>query len=236
MERDCLVAVLNNDADLHRCSAGRLYRIPDRIIGRGISREALAEARALAFYQTAAIHNGLPGAIELWGEIEERLLLPRREIIPEEPDHPAAGEPYHLIRLKSVERLSAPVVSRRPRRITFIRTTRDRLLQASDLNDLIIGPPLEEKLWNSLRAGSGDLERRCLVRSGGVVMEVDIVLFQGERALGIHCGDDRSADDDADVPDAWVLLRFSPARLDGEFDACLKEIGVMADRMAARTG
>lgn len=230
--RDCLVAVSSKDDDLRRFSMERWYRIPGRAIGRQLAREALMEATTLALYQTAAIRDGLPGAIELWGEIEDRLVLPRRDIIPEEPYHPAADEPYHLIRLKNIDRLDNPIITHRPRRVTFIRTTRQHLLHAADLNELIIGSRSEERLWQSLREEGQDVERRYFMRAQGVVMELDFALFRTGRCLGIQCGDDRPAIDNPDVPEAWGLLRFSPARIDAELDTCLQEISLMAERMA----
>lgn len=231
--RDCLVAVLRNDADLHRVIDERWYRIPDRVRGHQIAHDALDETSALAFYQTASIRTGLPGAIEVWGEIEERRVLPRRQIIPDEPYHPAADTAYHLIRLKHVERLERPVLSRRPRRITFIRTTRDRLLQAVDINDLIVGTRGEERLWASLRQHEPQIERRYYMRLGGMVMELDFALFRAGRGLGIICGESSVIGEEiGDVAEAWSVIRFSPARLDHDLDECLREIAAMAERMA----
>ena len=225
--RDCLVAVVNNDADLHRFSRERWYRIPARSVGRSLAGEAIEESRILAIYQTAGVNAGLPGAIELWGEIEERLLLPRRAIVPEEPDHPGAGETYHLIRLRTVECLEAPIISHRPRRITFLRTTSSHLFHASSINDLIVGTPAEERLWRALKEEKDlELERKYFMRMRDVVMEVDFALLGRERSLGIICEEDAStmtAGND-DIPEAWNILRFSPTRLDAGFAECMWEI------------
>jgi hypothetical protein len=234
--RDCLVAVVNNDLDLKRFSEEHWYRIPKRAVGRTVGAGALAEANVLALYQTASIGAGLPGAIELWGEVAERLVTPRRVLLPDEPDHPAADEEYHVIRLTNVERLPMPIVSRRPRRITFLRTTRTHLFHAADINELIVGTAAEERLWRAMRdhdeLGEGEIERRYYMRMGGVVMEMDFALFREERGFGIQCREaDHLANNYGDVPHAWGMLRFSPARLDAEFAKCVEEIASEVRRM-----
>lgn len=236
--RDCLVAVITSDADLQRLREEGWYRIPERAFGRQLARDALDEASALALYQTASVRDGLPSAIELWGEIDELRTLARRDLIPDEPYHPSAGSLYHLIRLKSVERLERPVTSIRPRRITFIRTTRERLFHAADINDLIVGTKTEERLWEPLREREPDVERHYYMRAHGVVMELDFALFRRERGLGIICDErpdtirEGSRVSDEGMPEAWRVLRFSPARIDEDLDDCLREITTMADRMA----
>lgn len=252
--RDCLVAVVNNDLDLERFTRDRWYRIPERALGRSLRRESLREISALALYQTAGISAGLPGAIELWGEVEDISTLTRRELLPEEPEHPAADEPYRLIRIGRVERLPAPVVAPRPRRITFLRTSRRRLLSATRIDDLFLGSPREEELWETLRGL--DAERRVLMTVRDTVVEVDFAIYRDGCALGILCGDasiSEPRDGDArggdgrggdgrggaspeePAVDAWMVLRFSPAELDADLARCLGRIMNLLDRMP-RTG
>ena len=222
--RDCLIGVVTNDADLERFARDRIYRIPTRSLGRALGATALDETKYLALYQTSSIAEGLPGAIEMWGEVEKISRQLRRKILPHEPDHPSADELYHLIRLKSVARLERPILSRRPRRLTFIRTTMRHLLAASELNDLIVGTPSEEKLWSSLK--ERDVERRFLIDRGGLVMELDFAIFSGEESLGVICRDDAPRPS-ALAPlrnDGWSILRFSPAALEADFGTCLKRI------------
>lgn len=222
--RDCLVAVVNNDRDLERFARDRWYRIPGRAVGRSISARALEESRFLALYQTASIVGGLRGAVELYGEIAEVLWRTRREIIPDEPDHPAAEEPYRLIRVVAAERLQRPVIGRRPRRITFVRTTHDRLLGAADINDLFVGTRAEEDLWHAL---SGlDVERRFLLTVNEMVMEVDFAVFQQHRAIGVICGDRSVIESNmpGEHPGAWLVIRFSDADLDRNLHECVGRI------------
>jgi hypothetical protein len=221
LPRDCLVAVVTSDDDLRHFTEERWYRIPERAIGRSLKSDALDGLTKLALYQTSTITSGLPSAIELWGEVDDLLRLPRKEFLPEEPHHPAADELYRLVRVRSVKRLQQPITSRRPRRVTFIRTTGERLFHAHDINDLVLGSPAEEKLWGVLK--ELDAERKYFMRAGGIVMEVDFAIFNEGGALGVICGGNDGYDSSG-VPDAWSVLRFSAGRLESEFATCLEEI------------
>ena len=87
--RNCLVAVVTNDADLLRFTDEHWYRVPARSLGKSLSVDTLNESTTLALYQTGGIESGLPSAIEQWGEMTRLEQMLRREIIPGEPDHPA---------------------------------------------------------------------------------------------------------------------------------------------------
>lgn len=223
--RDCLVAVVNSDEDLQRFTGEGTYRIPARAVGRSLSRAGLYEARVLALYQTASIAAGLPSAIELWGDIEHCELLPRREIVPEQEDHPSADELYYRIRVRDSHRFDAPILSRAPRRLLFLRTTRERLYNAADINDLVVGTAEEERLWRALHERVDGAERKMLVRVEGMVMEVDFAFVRNGRTVGVHCRADVPAMyDDSNIPVAWRILRFSPVQLREGFTECLREI------------
>ncbi|HVK36915.1 MAG TPA: hypothetical protein VNA88_00155 [Candidatus Kapabacteria bacterium] len=235
IHRDCLVAVVSSDADLARFTDELWYRIPARALGRAISADALDELRHIALYQTGTITAGLPGTVEVHGAIASITVEPRRAVIPSEPAHPAADEPYHVIRIAALERLERPLVSHRPRRITFVRTTRERLIGARDINELFVGSPAEEALWSSLRELGA--ERRCFMHVSDEVMEVDFAIVRGPRTVGVLCGDDEPYGPIAAAGE-WSIVRFSAADVERDLEACLREImrmleggGGAADRM-----
>jgi hypothetical protein len=231
--RDTLVAVVTNDLDLRRFAEDGWYRIPARAVGRTLAADTLPQLTTIALYQTGAITAGLASAIELWGQITEITPQLRRQILPNEPDHPAADELYHVVRVAETKRLERPIVCRRPRRVTFIRTNRDRLLNAVEINDLVIGSDAEERLWKSLE--NLQAERKYFMRVSDVMMEVDFALFQQNTTVGIIVAPDAPtppASAPAFTPestpestdDTWRILRFSPNRLQSDFAGCLQEI------------
>jgi hypothetical protein len=124
-----LVALVNNQRDWRRVLEEGWYRLP-------LAYAPLpAAALYLAFYRSRAF-----GA-EAWriGHYAPALryeLLRRREIIPDEPRHPRADQLYYRVALGPIRQLARPLPSRRLRRITFIPTTLERLLEAEDVAEL----------------------------------------------------------------------------------------------------
>ena len=224
--RDCLVAAVNRDVDLRRFRDEAWYRIPDRALGRSVANTVLEDSNTLALYQTGRISDGLPGAIEIWGEIANVETLPRRDLIPDEPDHPAADQLYHRVRLARVHRLEHPILSRTPRRLVFLRTTREHLLAASDVNDLVIGSPAEERLWKELQKRRSEFDRKIFMEVGGTIMEVDFGLVAGVGGVAVLCGAESEINeaDGVEMIHPWHVLRFSPGVVEQELEKCVEEI------------
>lgn len=236
--RDCLVGIVADDADLKRFRDEGWYRVPDRALGRSLSRDALQELRALALYQTGTITDGLPGAIELWGEITAIDTLRRRDLLPDQPNHPAAAELYHCVRVRSVQHLQQPIISRLPRRITFLRTTQQHLLHAVDLNDLVVGSPAEERLWHAVRETYPNFNRNVFMQVNGVLMEVDFGLVIGEMAVAVLCRDEERVGESVGslYPEAWRVIRFSASRIENELEECVREIMLAAEEVRREVG
>ncbi len=76
-------------------------------------------------------------------------VLPRLALIPDEPDHPRAGDPYFKVLIGPLRPLANAIPSRRLRRITFISTTLSRLLEAQEINDLWVKTSMQETLWQA---------------------------------------------------------------------------------------
>jgi len=236
--RDTLVAVVSNDADLERFRQRGTYRIPTRTIGRSLGRTTLDESHYLALYQTASITNGIAGAIELWGEIVERTVAPRRQILPDQPDHPAADELYHLLTVHPVEQLPQPVVALNRRRFAFLRTSRERLLAAATLDDLPVGTAAEERLWREIQGWSIDAHRHLLLPRDGVVMELSMALFANGRGIGVVM-DDNVQDARIEVVEGgddalWKVIHFAPAQLEDDFTGCVHQIESLYAELRSR--
>jgi UV DNA damage endonuclease len=136
-----LVAVMNNPRDLQIARDEGWYRIPLKRAPRQVA------ADYLAFYQTAAF-EAERWAVNYIAPIRHYHIAQRRELLPDEADHPRAGDTYYKVEVGPLERLPSPVPSRRLRRITFIPTTLERLLAAEDVSDLWLGDMAEDALWD----------------------------------------------------------------------------------------
>jgi hypothetical protein len=104
----------------------------------------------LAFYQPSAFGDR-GGQIEYVAQVTGHELTTRAELLKDEVDHPRAREEYYRIQLGALEKLAEPIKSERWKRITFLYTTGEYLLQAKTLNDLVVDGDERQLLWRSLR-------------------------------------------------------------------------------------
>jgi hypothetical protein len=144
-----LVAVLPRPRDLALAREQGWYRVRLAHLPRQLAAEYLA------FYLTGAF--GAEGhAVRWYAPIVRLRLLTRLELLPDEPDHPRAGERYYKIELGPLEALPLPVPARRLRRVVFIATSFGQLRRARDVRELWTPPDHGEMgnhLWGAGLAG-----------------------------------------------------------------------------------
>lgn len=144
-----LVAVVSRLRDLELARREGWYRVPLAHL------PARFAADFLAFYQTAAF------GVERWSVryyapvLRYRITL-RRDLLPDEPDHPRAAERYYRVELGPLATLPLPVPAARLRRVSFISTTFGQLRRASDVRELFHPdedsvPP--DDIWGAGMAG-----------------------------------------------------------------------------------
>ena len=121
------------------------YRIPQRHTPKGFTSEYFAFYFGKAFgLRKWAIHYFAP---RLGHE-----LVYRRDLFPNEQDHPHADSLYYKVQLGPMEQLKNPILSLRWRRLTFLHTTWDRFQDAREINDLLIqGDGYVDRLFTTLK-------------------------------------------------------------------------------------
>ncbi|MCX6044895.1 MAG: hypothetical protein NT075_07260 [Chloroflexi bacterium] len=216
--RTVLVAVVNNMDDLQRAASAGWYRIPQRTAPRRIG------ADYLAFYQTGAFkEQDQAQTVTYYAPTRRYRLLTRRELLPEEANHPRANDYYFRMEIGPLQRLERPIPSAKFHRVTFIHTTLDRLLSAQDVSELFLKDDPFETLWHALR------EHQLRPLKNRIVNEypVDITLRARGGNLGIHCTDDSSTQEvrPHTLPERWELLHLSTARIEQDLENCLRQIG-----------
>jgi hypothetical protein len=139
-----LVCLLPAPRDLEIARLLGWYRIPLRTSPKVVAVDYLA------FYQpsTFAEHGG---QIEYIAQVKGHELTTRGELLKDEADHPRAKEEYYKIQLGALEKLKEPIKSDKWKRLTFLYTTGEYLLNAKLLNDLVVHAEEREILWRSLR-------------------------------------------------------------------------------------
>lgn len=126
-----LVAYMPKPSDFTILQQQGWYRIPQQSAPKGI------------FAEYIAFYFGRHFGPQKWSicYVAPQLgheLLHRRTLLPHQPTHPRANQLYYKIQLGPLQPLPRPIISLRWRRITFIHTTWDRLMDASEISHLFV--------------------------------------------------------------------------------------------------
>jgi hypothetical protein len=214
-----LVAVMSRRHDFEIARDHGWYRVPEKRATRGVYFEYIA------FYFTAAFGEER-WAIHYYARRLGHELVTRRELLPDEPDHPRADERYYKLQLGPLQKREPPIVSRRWRRVTFVHTTWDRFQTAEEINDLFAGGgEYVDRLYYALRDAGLAPERHYPVREGGIAYIANLAVPCRKRVLTIGV-----TGQDGDPPSA---LSFTPDAVTREPEACLR---LVQDEVKRRGG
>jgi hypothetical protein len=205
-----LVAVMTRPRDLEIARDEGWYRVPERHAPRGVFFEYVA------FYLTAGFGDER-WSIPYYAACLGYELATRRDLLPDEPDHPRAGEPYYKLQIGPLQRREPPIPSHRWRRITFIHTTWDRFQAAQEINDLFAeGGEFVDRIYHALRDAGLAPERRYPVREAGAEYLLDLAVpcRQGVVAVEID-------ELDSELPGA---LRFSLEDVRQDPEGCVATV------------
>lgn len=147
-----LVAVVNHPRDLEIARLLGWYRIP---LARA---PKVVAVDYLAFYQTAAFGTE-KWRIQTIAPVLGHELATRAELLRDEADHPRAQAIYYKLQLGPLQNLPRPILTKNWRRITFLYTTGEYLLNAETVNDLVIGAEERQSLWQALRERASQAQR-----------------------------------------------------------------------------
>jgi hypothetical protein len=139
-----LVCFVPSPRDLEIARLLGWYRIPLRTAPKVVAVDYLA------FYQPASFGER-GGKIEFIAEVRGHELTTRGELLKDEADHPRAREEYYKIQIGGLEKLKEPILADKWKRITFLYTTGEYLLNAETINDLVVDGDERQVLWMSLR-------------------------------------------------------------------------------------
>lgn len=139
-----LVAVIPEPRDLEIARIFGWYRIPLRTAPKVIAVDYLA------FYQTKAFKEQ-KWRIQFVAPVRGHELTTRDQLLRDEPNHPRAKDEYYKIQIGPLEQLPEPILAQKWRRITFLYTTGEYLLNARTINDLVVHSEERQVLWKALR-------------------------------------------------------------------------------------
>lgn len=124
-----LVGVINRKRDLEYARTEHWYRIPQWRMPRGVNAEYLAFFLSRAFKERN-------GGVHYYAECRGLELAYRRDLMPNETEHPRAGEVYYKVQLSDLIEKAPPVLNITGRSIGFVYTTWDRFVKAKTIGDL----------------------------------------------------------------------------------------------------
>lgn len=165
-----LVAIMNNQPDWQRVQTEGWYRIPVKK-----APAVVPNIDWVAFYFTR-VFKADKWAIHFYAAVEGHELVSRRDLVPDQPDHPRAGNWYYKLMLGPLEHKIPPIVSNKWRRITFIETTGDRFEHAVELNDLFDRESPLGRLYVTLKEEGYEVEQFWNVRQGRADYRVDLAV------------------------------------------------------------
>src|SRR5581483_3044124 len=204
-----LVALVNSPRDLEIAEREGWYRIPARHAPKYFSG-----ADYLAFYLPRAFGER-KWSIDSYAPVRGHELARRRDLLPEEANHPRADELYYKLQLGRIKRREPPIVSKRGRRVLFLWTNWEKFSNARAWNDLYLPTPAHEKLWDALRAENLDVERETIVNEGRTRYRVDFLIYLGKTHLAISLGDKA---DRQSIGQHDVLLTVMPNEIENRFE------------------
>lgn len=174
-----LVGVLKDKRDLNILLTKRWYRIP-------IAHMPRRQFKYLAFYQPALF--GRRGKrIMYYARVLNYQIGKRKDLLPDEPNHPGADGYYLRFRLIKVKKLLCPVRNIIPRRISFGFTTMDRLLKSKDILQLYDVAPTEQIMEDALKRAGIRAVAQYYVSSGQKKYYVDFAVFCKQGSMAIEC-------------------------------------------------
>lgn len=139
-----LVCLLPTPRDMEIARLLGWYRIPLKSAPKVVSVDYLA------FYQPASFGER-SGQIEYVAQVRGHELTTRGELLKDESNHPRAREEYFKLQLGGLEKLKEPIRTDKWKRLTFLYSTGEYLLNAQTLNDLVVEGEERNLLWKNLR-------------------------------------------------------------------------------------
>jgi hypothetical protein len=165
-----LVAYVPRPQDFDLVRLERWYRIPQRHVPKGLFAEYVAfyfgrnfgaEKWAVFYYARNLGHE----------------LVTRRDLFPDQKEHPRVEELYYKVQLGPLQTREQPIISLRWRRVTFIHTTWDRFVDAREINDLYVeGGKYVDRLYATLKERGIQAERNYRVSEPNASYDVPLMI------------------------------------------------------------
>ena len=236
---EVLIAIMNNQRDLEIARTQRWYRIPVKSANRFI--RDLEQMQYLAFYQTMIFKRDA-FAVNYYAEIERISTARRIELLPDEAGHQNTETLYYKLEISPLQCLSQSIPSKRLRRVTFITTTLAKFRAAQEINDLFHTSPIEDLMWEALKAAEVQAERQYEIRERDASYDLDFFVECSDRAkINIECNGDTyhstKAARDRDrrrntylTTSGWLVQRFGTDEIRNDIRGCVDQVRTLINQ------
>ena len=231
-EKTVLVAVLRTPRDLKIAARYRWYRIP-------VKKAPKRRFTHIAFYQPACFKPD-GKRIAYYAEVAGCATERRIDILPDEPEHPAARELYLKYSLGPLMKLAFPVLNTSGSRISFGYASLKRLSQARDILGIFNVFPIENMMCAALKSAGLDFFREHIIMRGRKIRyRLDFALLCKNGKLDIECDGyswhsapaQRAKDNKRDKwleQHGWTIIRFCEQEVINNIAACVEKIKTAA--------
>lgn len=226
-----LIGIVRTKADRDLFLKEHWYRVPVK----NWPREGWFP-ETLALFETKSVTDDEQRVLH-WGEV--RAIERRRgaELFPGVSRGAKDDRLYWQVLIKEARERESPIPFSHDRRNPFILTTRDRFHGARNASELILGSPLEERLWSELRARRIPAEREWLAQVQHRRYWLDFALFCRSGKIDIevdgdsyHLSEERARYDNSrnnELTSAgWSVLRFTTDQIINEMEMVAQQIQV----------
>ncbi|MCW5854087.1 MAG: hypothetical protein KIT87_28730 [Anaerolineae bacterium] len=169
-----VVAIMNNRLDFELALRDHWYRIPVDNVRKWLKDWWIPEW--LAFYQTK-VFGPEAYTVQWYARVRRVERVQRKDLFPDEWSDPKAERWYYKLILSDLKRPPQPIISRRRRRLVFIRTMWERFITAEEINDLYMDSPLEDRLWAEFKRLRIVAERQEWVEVKGRKYALDFAVY-----------------------------------------------------------
>ncbi len=230
---ELLVGIVNRIGDYNVIHNQLWYRIPIEKVDKMLKDRW--PPKWIAFYYTSRI-NKYPQMILHYGKVSSIEVKSRKELFPTEKINYKTRRNYSKISIEEVRTLPKPILSRRFRKIVFIKTTYNKFINAIEVNDLFDGSNLEDKLWAEMKRKMISAERQQVVKVDEKFYFLDFAIHCKKGKLDIETDGDRyhhnpeaAAKDNVRNNDltsnGWNVIRFDSSQIHEKMETyCLPTI------------
>lgn len=214
--REVLVALMKDLRDMNIAREQQWYRIPVDSINHQMRRRW--PPKWLAFYQPK-VFDSEAYKVNYYASVENISEVCRWELFPDEPKNKNYSKRYYKLDLSPLKPLLQPIISNSFRRIVFIQTTWEKLINAEEINDLWDESLLEDRLWEDLKRLNIPAERQEFITINNKIYALDFAIYCVNGKINVETdGDtwhsnkegsqnDRLRDNELETK-GWSTLRF----------------------------